>query len=724
MEKNIKEKEIAEYLERNGFYVFPLKPDEKTPLHKGWQDEAVNKKEQIESWLDLSRLNYGVKTGIERDGKYLVVVDVDNKDGKNGSESFINMTAGIPEDEVDTLTVETPTGGYHYYYWAPEPIGNKVDVKEGIDVRGTGGYVVGLGSMIDDKEYTVYHRTKIIDIPIALFEIIKGGKATKKARGTTEVGEIHEGTRNNEIFKFCLGLRKKDVPYDKAEQMVNIYNETVCVPPLENEEVIATLKSAYNYEKNEYMTTEEAVQFLDDQGYFIAPMGTENFVWERLTDNAVTYYQQIKFSSFGNYYPNQFCKTGEKKNGDPILESITKYWLTHTHKTYDRAFFNPSKEKVYYEGKKKVINLWDGFKYSPIHHEGRADSFLRFIKEIVCEKNDEYFSYILDWLASIIQYPADKTGRGITVLLQGIHGTGKGFFCNSIGELFGDAYLYVNCDSMVLENFNGMLENRLLVFFDEVIWSKDKKKANYLKSLITERQASINKKFINAVQANNYMRFILATNNLYEGAYIERDDDRRYFTLDVSSEAKNINGYFKQIKEDLQAGGYEELMYILVSRDISARNFEKIPITDSKRMTVLNNQEPLDAWLVTVVRAGGISFPTEDINNEGDTESFVSFDGRAEISAPHMYASYSSACGKSKKNMAVFGKLLRKKLPSLKGVHTYGGVVYTLPTVEQARNDLIATVGCDPLYDLEEEEKITDRESIFDAARRRRVISA
>ena len=55
-----------------------------------------------------------------------------------------------------TLTVRTASGGEHRYFTTGTPIGNSASrIAEDIDVRGEGGYVVGPGSVIDGREYTI-----------------------------------------------------------------------------------------------------------------------------------------------------------------------------------------------------------------------------------------------------------------------------------------------------------------------------------------------------------------------------------------------------------------------------------------------------------------------------------------------------------------------------------------------------------------------------------------
>ena len=64
----------------------------------------------------------------------LTVVDIE----KGGDPSF------LPQE---TLIVSTGGGGYHYYFTFEEGINNKARIKELVDIRGEGGYVVSPNSV-------------------------------------------------------------------------------------------------------------------------------------------------------------------------------------------------------------------------------------------------------------------------------------------------------------------------------------------------------------------------------------------------------------------------------------------------------------------------------------------------------------------------------------------------------------------------------------------------
>ena len=71
--------------------------------------------------------------------------------------------------------------------------------------------------------------------------------------------------------------------------------------------------------------------------------------------------------------------------------------------------------------------------------------------------------------------------------------------------------------------------------------------------MITEKVLEINKKYVNSYSSNNYMRFVLATNNFYEGAFVEREDERRSFILDMVPNHRCNKPYFDAIEADLEA---------------------------------------------------------------------------------------------------------------------------------------------------------------------------
>src|SRR3990167_889046 len=125
-------------LAARGFRVFPIKAGAKAPpylkdLPRGSSTTV------LDDWP--AEANIGIHcTG-------LIVLDIDVK--KGGYDSLLALELGDAPLPA-TLECRTPSGGCHLFYRLPEGhpgVPNRVNaLGKGIDIRSTGGYVVGAGS--------------------------------------------------------------------------------------------------------------------------------------------------------------------------------------------------------------------------------------------------------------------------------------------------------------------------------------------------------------------------------------------------------------------------------------------------------------------------------------------------------------------------------------------------------------------------------------------------
>ena len=152
-----------------GFYVFPLQEGGKNPLagSRGHLDATRDPAEIRRMWTDPvfhSERDYNIGCS-PRDGKF-VIVDLDVKDDRHGPENFLGLGG-----QIDGLVVRTPSGGYHVYCNAPYDTPNTVGtVASGIDTRGSDGYAVAPGSMIDGRAYEVVLDGDLLPAPQGLLD--------------------------------------------------------------------------------------------------------------------------------------------------------------------------------------------------------------------------------------------------------------------------------------------------------------------------------------------------------------------------------------------------------------------------------------------------------------------------------------------------------------------------------------------------------------------------
>jgi KaiC/GvpD/RAD55 family RecA-like ATPase len=119
-----------------------------------------------------------------------------------------------------------------------------------VDVRNDGGYVVGPGSVVGDREYLVSKAEQFAALPEFFKKLKRQDRATDPSAargGSGELGSITEGGRNAGLTKIAGSLRKQGLSQDGLISALMAINETECDPPLEAKEVETIAWSVARY---------------------------------------------------------------------------------------------------------------------------------------------------------------------------------------------------------------------------------------------------------------------------------------------------------------------------------------------------------------------------------------------------------------------------------------------------------------------------------------------
>jgi hypothetical protein len=172
-----------------GRRVFPLIQFSKLPGIEEFPTRATTDEATIRQWWfdDIMELENPLNVGISTDG--LLVIDVDNKDGRNGDASLLALEMrGIELPETYEQT--TPTGGRHIVFSSPVPISNSVQkIGPGLDVRGRGGFIVASGSVVEKGTYKDNGKP-VVPAPQALIDLC--GVSVERAVSAEAVAEVDE----------------------------------------------------------------------------------------------------------------------------------------------------------------------------------------------------------------------------------------------------------------------------------------------------------------------------------------------------------------------------------------------------------------------------------------------------------------------------------------------------------------------------------------------------
>jgi len=245
-----------EYIGR-GWAVFPLVPGTKIPAIQHGFKAASKDPAQIRKWAaEFPDYNIGIATG-EMSGIW--VLDVDRKNGKDGWESLNQLLDECNFAFPESLTAKTVTGGLHFVFEYPEPwyalvIKNAVGIREGLDIRGDGGYIVAAPSIVGGHQYKwIGEVTTPQALDLKLIDYILNAKKTDPARAQAVKNQsshaIAEGSRNDTLFRLACQLLRSGTALSEVEKQVLAANTERCSPPLDVEEVKRIVANASQYGK-------------------------------------------------------------------------------------------------------------------------------------------------------------------------------------------------------------------------------------------------------------------------------------------------------------------------------------------------------------------------------------------------------------------------------------------------------------------------------------------
>lgn len=147
-----------------GWRVFPLQPGTKIPYPgtNGVKD-ATDNADTIRAWFAVHPdANLALACG-EPSGVWVVDLDVGHREGVDGFASLAEAGVELPA----TCFQDTPGGGRHYLYKCgdgQEPPRNRNGLMPGVDIRGTGYYIVVAPSAINGRRYEM-HDAPMADYP-------------------------------------------------------------------------------------------------------------------------------------------------------------------------------------------------------------------------------------------------------------------------------------------------------------------------------------------------------------------------------------------------------------------------------------------------------------------------------------------------------------------------------------------------------------------------------
>jgi len=717
--------ESALQLAHYGFHVFPLRPGTKIPSIKNFPNLATRDIDQIRKWwiCDITGnekdFNIGISTTRFGDSGALVVVDVDDKDKKDGSGNLLKLEMAGFELPI-SFEQSTPTGGKHLVFWHKEPVKQGINVLDvGLDIRSKGGYIVGSGSVLGGKKYSHAENSTLQQCPEWVVEAC--GKYTEPTEDKKK-GKKYQATEfdieraiyylENEAPQSVKGAGGDQTAYKVAARVKDFgISKEHCLEMMMDhwfegsgwtaQKLKPKIDHAYHYGKEAVGSSTPSAVFEEikpesnEEEFYLAKMnknyalvyvgGSHSILHETVDERGRTVFHLLSEQTF----KRKFSPLTVQKN-----QSYAEVWLDWIgRREYNGLCFAPGRDPRH-----GYYNIWKGFTCKPMSYEEGSveakaglDSLLNHALENICGGEKELFNWLMGYFAHMIQKPFERPLT--TVVFKGEKGVGKNAIIDRIGNLLGHNHYLVAHDGRYLSsNFNGHMESCLCLVLDEAFWSGDKAAEGKLKGITTAPEIQIERKGKETYPVENLVRVIVIGND--DWLVPASMDERRYAVFAVGNGKKQDTEYFREMRENIDLnGGNSLLLDYLLKFDLSKVEINVAPKTDALLEQKMNSLDPIEKFWLHCISEG-------EINGEWPSE----------ISKLDFRNAFNQYCRDSNirsrlPDIRTIGRQLKKVCPSVRTRKISDGVArmngYWIPLLDNARREWEESIGQKGEWEIE-----------------------
>jgi hypothetical protein len=213
---------------------------------------------------------------------------------------------------------------------------------------------------------------------------------------------------------------------------------------------------------------------------------------------------------------------------------------------------------------------------------------------------------MMRWIATLVASPSVKMGYGV-LLISEVQGVGKGTLGEKIlRPLVGEDNVSFPSESEIVDSpFNYWLAHKRLAVVHEIYAGHSAKAYNKLKSIITDRIVSVNKKHQAAYEVENWIHIFACSNS--PRAIQLSADDRRWF-VPVVTDQKRDQEYWTELNRWLSDdGGLSAIMQWAKAHKPRVSAGQSSPESVYKKQIILEGYSPgmelIDDVLETIEEA-------------------------------------------------------------------------------------------------------------------------
>jgi len=729
-----------------GIAIVPIRKGEKIlpPSSTGINYSSASKNiKTVEKWYGPNGKYRGFNIGIACGGGGCFALDIDAHEEKNGYEALQTFVDEWGEPVAPMQS--TPSGGRHYLFeWEANCVSSTDRLAIGIDTRGGAvpdknrdtayaSHIVAWPSTTDQGEYTWDKGGEAIHPPewvVSKLGVSWGGAIGRGnenvGKGDTErqyteielagiVNVINPGECSYEQWLQVGMAISTQMPDKRGLEMWHSWSQRGKTHEPDECQIrwtgfdpagpirVGTLihiakRFGFDPKTQDAATAGDFENIIDELNSYCAMTLIGGKPRVAFRDPSSGSINLMTKDDFLFWFSNQMIVTSNAE-GKVLYQSKARIWLADERRNVaSRGIgFMPDGEFI----SNGYINLWRGWSIQP--EEGKWDLYDRHVHDIICDGDDALYTFVLDWIAQMIQNPMELPGTAI--VMSGIEGCGKGTLAYFIGQALGQHYAHIINARHLTGNFNSHLMDKLLVFADEVTFGGDRRVAGTLKGIVTEREMISEKKGYEAHPYENRTRLIVASN---EDWFIPAGpESRRWLVLRVSGDRANQRDYFDAIYDQMEEGGTAAMLYDLRNREITS-NLKEAPKTHAlmqQRAIYTVTGDPIVRWWVEQVQLEALPVPS--MSTVETVEDIESWPEKCERKALYMAFSEWADAKRYNPNQIKSAGFFYKKMREFglsdtrETVGNSRGYVWSIPSLSKCK--LIATTKTGEEFDNDDE---------------------
>lgn len=280
-----------------------------------------------------------------------------------------------------------------------------------------------------------------------------------------------------------------------------------------------------------------------------------------------------------------------------------------------------------FEGNKIKRKYEDNFDFS------RYPCYTFLLNQLINPKNDKNKAYdengkeidliksFLTWLSFAIT--SKENASVYWCIISELQGVGKGVFTKLVQKIMGDLSIRID-NKMINSDFNGFLNNKTFVIYDEVDGNKEI--YNTLKNLVGNETYSRKEKFKETTERKNPIKFLMTTNNKTP-MQLDKSDrrgvfvyaDNRMLKVAVKEDLNmTLEEFFDRLKE-------EELLFAsdLCTLDYNLNEAAHTPIFNDTKREIIHRTNKRSDDLVGIINSLNFDELEDMLYDYRDTEQYL-----------------------------------------------------------------------------------------------------